>query len=41
MLSKEELSSQEEVAPLTLTLQRNVDAKQLNLYAQEERCYNI
>lgn len=33
-LSKEELSSQEEVAPLTHSPEANVDAKQLNLYSQ-------
>lgn len=33
-LSKEELSSQEEVAPLTHSPEADVDAKQLNLYSQ-------
>lgn len=33
-LSKEELSSQEEVAPLTHSPEADVDARQLNLYSQ-------
>lgn len=34
-LSKEELSSQEEVAPLTHSPEADVDARQLNLYSQK------